>query len=312
MSLRYVFFGTPESCVTALDILIGAGRTPVALVCQPDRPSGRGRKVAPPPTKEWACRQSVSVLQPAKCRESDFLSCVRDVDADVGLVFAFGQLLPEELLTIPRLGFINIHPSLLPRYRGAAPVQWTLINGDQATGVSIVKVTPRLDDGDIILQESTEVDLYENAVELGQRLALMGGKLAVQALERLEAGDCDASPQDEGRVVWARALTKQDGRIDWAAPTISIHNRIRGVQPWPGASTTLGGKVLKIHRAVPVEGKFPEAQPGQVVAAVGEDLRVRSGDGILKLLEVQLEGKKKMDARAFLLGRSLGKGEVLV
>lgn len=312
MSLRYVFFGTPEACVTVLDILIDADRTPEALVCQPDRPSGRGRKVAPPPTKEWACRQSVPVLQPAKCREPDFLSCVRDANADVGLVFAFGQLLPAELLTIPRLGFINIHPSLLPRYRGAAPVQWTLINGDPIAGVSIVKVTPRLDDGDIILQESTEVDIHENAVELGQRLALMGGKLAVQALGQLEAGVVQASPQDEGQVVWARALTKSDGRIDWAAPALSIHNRIRGVQPWPGASTALGGKVLKIHRAVPAEGQFPEAQPGQVVVAEGDNLQVRTGDGVLRLLEVQLEGKKKMDAQAFLLGRSLGKGEALI
>ena len=307
MALSYIFFGTPEFCEPVLRSLKQAGRTPLAVVCQPDRPKGRGRKLESPPVKRWAQECSVEVLQPDRCKDTGFLDHVRALKPDLGLVFAFGQLLPRELLDIPARGFINIHPSLLPKYRGAAPIQWTLINGDEETGVTILQVTPKLDDGDMLLQERTPVDPQENAVELGERLARLGADLAVRALDLLETGKAEFTPQDESQVVWAPALTKDDGRLDWTQPTLALHNRIRGVQPWPGASTRLGNKNLKIHRAAPAEA--PPAEAGQVVRAAGEDLLVSTGDGQLRLLEVQLEGKKRMPVKDFLLGRPVRAGD---
>ena len=309
MALSYIFFGTPEFCEPVLRSLKEAGRPPLAVVCQPDRPKGRGRKLESPPVKRWAEQCSVEVLQPDKCKDQGFLDQVRALSPDLGLVFAFGQLLPKELLDIPAQGFVNIHPSLLPKYRGAAPIQWTLINGDQETGVTILKVTPKLDDGDLLLQEPVQVDPQENAVELGERLALLGADLAVRALDLLEQGQAGFTPQDEAQVVWAPALTKEDGRIDWTGTTLSLHNRIRGVQPWPGASTRLQNKSLKIHRASLGPAEAPRAEAGQVVKAEGEELLVRTGDGLLRLLEVQLEGKKRLSVKDFLLGRPVQAGD---
>ncbi|MBW1807609.1 MAG: methionyl-tRNA formyltransferase [Deltaproteobacteria bacterium] len=312
MTIPFIFFGTPEFCIDTLDILASAGHIPTAIVCQPDRPKGRGRKVAPLPVKEWAQTRFIRVIQPNQCKHEDFLDCLIELEPELGLVFAFGQLLPKQLLDIPRLGFINIHPSILPRYRGAAPLQWALINGDSETGVSILKVTPRLDDGDIILQEKVAIDPDENAVELGNRLARLGGELVVQVLDRLAAGNVAAVPQGEDQVIWAPALTKSDGKIDWNQTTESIHNRIRGVQPWPGAFTHLGEKILKIHKAGPaVVAQTEGRQPGQVIEAAGTSLVVATLDGGLALAEVQLEGKKRLDAKAFLLGRTIQKGDIL-
>jgi methionyl-tRNA formyltransferase len=320
MPIRYVFFGTPGFCQPVLNALREAERAPLAVVCQPDRPRGRGRKLEPPPVKLWAQQCSVEVLQPDKCKESGFLNCIQELQPDLGLVFAFGQLLPRALLDIPAMGFINIHPSLLPRYRGAAPIQWALLNGDAETGVTILKVTPKLDDGDMLLQESLEVDPLENAVELGERLARLGAGLAVRALDLLEEGQAKFIPQDEARVVWAPALAKEDGRIDWTQATLFLHNRIRGVQPWPGAFTRLRDKILKIHRASPASAlrasaglpaEARRAEAGQVVKAEGEDLLVRTGDGLLRLIEVQLEGKKRMPVKDFLLGRPFRAGDRL-
>lgn len=311
MALSYIFFGTPEFCEPVLRALKEAGRPPLAVVCQPDRPKGRGRKLESPPVKRWAQECSVEVLQPDKCKDQGFLEHIRELNPDLGLVFAFGQLLPKELLDIPAQGFINIHPSLLPRYRGAAPIQWALINGDEETGVTILKVTPKLDDGDLLLQQSTRVDPLENAVELGERLAGLGANLAVQALELLEKDQAKFTPQDEAQVVWAPALTKDDGRIDWTQTTRSLHDRIRGVQPWPGAATVLHGKTLKVHRAEPGPAEAPRAEAGQVIKAEGEELLVRTGDGLLSLLEVQLEGKKRMPVKDFLLGRPVQVGDWL-
>lgn len=307
MALGYVFFGTPAFCEPVLRLLKEAGRAPQAVVCQPDRPQGRGRKLEPPPVKQWARECSVDVLQPERCKDAGFLERIRELKPDLGLVFAFGQLLPRELLEIPARGFINIHPSLLPKYRGAAPIQWALINGDHETGVTILKVTPRLDDGDMLLQEPVKVDPLENAVELGERLARLGAGLAVRALDLLEQGRAEFTPQDESRVVWAPALTKEDGRLDWTHTTRHLHNRIRGVQPWPGAYTRLHDKILKIHRARPAEARRSKA--GEVARAEGEDLLVHTGDGLLRLLEVQLQGKKRMPVKEFLLGRPVGAGD---
>ncbi len=234
----------------------------------------------------------------------------RELRPDLGLVFAFGQLLPESLLSIPRLGFINIHPSLLPRYRGAAPIQWAIINGDRETGVSIVDVTPRLDDGDIILQQKTIISPDETAIELGERLAELGAELSIAALDLLDKGKLATRPQAESEVLWAPALRKQDGRIDWNRPAGKIHDLVRGVQPWPGAQTSLRGRALKLHRTS-LESLGCSAGPGEVQQAFGADLLVGTGDGLLRLEELQLDGKKRLSAKAFISGRQIKAGDML-
>ena len=313
MTLSYVFFGTPECSVSVLDLLIASGHPPLALVAQPDRPKGRGCLMCCPPTKDWANEHRVRVLQPDKCKDEEFLQAISALKPDLGVVFAYGKLLPRSLLAIPRLGFINIHPSLLPRYRGAAPIQWALINGDPETGVSILKVTPRFDDGDILLQESTAITLEENAEQLSSRLAALGARLTLRVLEKMEGGDFCALPQNEDSVIWAPELTKEDGDLDWTQTALALHNRIRGLYPWPGAYTHLDGKVLKIHRARPLDtpSPHPAARPGQVVRADKDDLWVQTGQGLLALLGLQLEGRKRLDAREFLLGRVVGEDDIL-
>jgi methionyl-tRNA formyltransferase len=315
MPISSVFFGTPDFALPILDALLHAGRTPLAVVCQPDRPSGRGLERKSPPAKYWAKARGVPVFQPEKLKNSDFLEQMRRYNPDIALVAAFGQLVPKSFLELPRFGFINVHPSLLPRYRGAAPIQWTLINGDALTGVTILQVTPRLDDGDILLQESQPLLPETTAQELHDRLAQLGGRLSVQALELYERGQIAPRPQDGSQVVWARALQKEDGCIDWSASTLAIHNRIRGVQPWPGAFTYFNGKLFKIHRAAPetitpslASAAGSDVSPGTVFVD-GEHLLVRTGDGWLRLLEVQLEGKKRMEAKSFLVGRTVRMGD---
>ncbi len=311
MSLRYAFFGTPAFAVSVLDALCRAGHPPAAVVCQPDRPRGRGLRLEPPPVKTWAEAKGLPLYQPERAAAPEFLDAFAGLGVDVALVAAYGLLLPSKLLDIPRLGFINVHPSLLPRYRGAAPVQWTLLNGDTVTGVSILQVTPRLDDGDILLQREVPVGPEEDAGALLSRLALLGGELSVETLERLSRGDLKAVPQDESRVVWARALEKEDGRLDWNQPATAIHNRVRAVQPWPGAFCQLRERRLKIHRTKLAPGGRQSQAPGEVVALGPDGIWVMAADGPVLLLEVQLEGKKRLTAREFVQGRNLAVGDRL-
>jgi methionyl-tRNA formyltransferase len=311
MTLPFLFFGTPEFAVLVLSKLKEANQLPAAVVCQPDRPKGRGLKPDSPPVKQWAQKIGVPILQPEQLTEPSFVEQFASFCPSLALVAAFGKIIPGSLLQVPPLGFVNVHPSLLPKYRGAAPMQWALLNGDETTGVTLLRVTPRLDDGDILLQKSVPLGPNDAASELHDRLGILGGVLSVSVLELMESGPVSSIPQDETQVVWARALEKDDGHIDWSLSARSIHNRIRGLQPWPGAFSFTRDKRLKLHRAS-VE-PAPEAghPPGRIVKAQGGDLLVASGDGWVRLLEVQWEGKKRLDIQSFLLGRSLHVGDTL-
>jgi methionyl-tRNA formyltransferase len=310
MSFSFVFYGTPEFAVRVLDRLESKSFRPAAVVCQPDSRKGRGRKLTVPPVKAWALEREVEVWQPVGQNERDYIENLHALGPDVCLVAAFGQIFPGKVLGIPRLGFINVHPSLIPRYRGAAPIQWAMINGDETTGTTILKVTPRLDQGEVLLQEKITVDLNETAAVLRQRLATLGGDLAAQVLFRFSGGNTAGTAQDESQVVWAPALEKQDGLIHWDLPALTIHNRIRGMQPWPGAITRLGKQVLKIHRARLVDIES-EAEPGVVILARGNKFFVQTGQGVLGLLEVQAEGRQRLDASAFLSGSKILPGTLL-
>ncbi|HSA19882.1 MAG TPA: methionyl-tRNA formyltransferase [Myxococcota bacterium] len=310
--MRSVFFGTHEFARLTLEHLERAGRAPVAVVCQPDRPSGRGQKLVPPPVKSWAQARGIEVLQPARQKDPAYRERLQALAPEVGLVASFGQLLPRGVLDLPRHGFLNVHPSLVPRFRGAAPIQWTLLSGDSRTGVCILRMTPRLDDGEVLLREVTPLGLEETAQQLHDRLAALGGQLLVRALERLEVGALRGEPQDEGAVVWAPALRKEQGQLDWTRTALELHNQVRGLQPWPGAFTrTPAGALLKVHRAAPLGPQAGQATPGQILEASGDVLVVQCGQGRLGLLEVQLEGKKRLAARAFLTGRPLQAGDRL-
>ncbi|MBW2702173.1 MAG: methionyl-tRNA formyltransferase [Deltaproteobacteria bacterium] len=310
--MKTVFFGTPEFALPILNALEAAGRTPVAVVCQPDRRSGRGRKLSPPAVKSWAIERGLEVLQPEKQKDPEFLARLEALQPDLGLVAAFGQLITRRALETPRLGFINVHPSLIPKYRGAAPMQWTLLRGDRQGGVSIIKVTPRLDDGDVLLQQAVDIPEDQSLEELHDTLAALGGDLLVQAVEALAQGPMEARPQDAKEVIWAPALTKDDGRLDWSKSALELHNRIRGLQPWPGAWTSTKDRLLKIQRARVESGAETQAEePGRVLMAEGEHIVIACGEGCLRLLELQIEGKKRLDARSFLQGRPFQVGDLL-
>ncbi len=312
--IKFVFFGTPEFAVGVLRALEQRDRTPLAVVCQPDRPKGRGRKTVSPPAKLWAQKRSIPVLQPRNQKDPDYILSLSSLDADLAVVAAYGQILPASLLNIPPMGFINVHPSLIPKYRGAAPIQWTLINGDEQTGVSILQVTPGLDDGDILQQQSVMIEPDETAPELAQRLAEIGGHLCSRVITGFEVnkGPVDGTVQNETLVSWAPQLDKSHGNIDWTQPAHKIHNLVRGVQPWPGAKTKFRTKLLKIHRSK-IIGHVPTASDvaGKIIEAKGDSLLVQTGDGILALVEVQAAGKKKMPVRAFLSGQKIEPGEIL-
>lgn len=309
--MAFAFFGTPEFAVGVLDRLENLGQRPEAVISQPDRPQGRGRKLAPTPTRVWAEAHGIPVLQPEKLKEQGFERAFGELAPEICLVAAFGQIIPRAVLAVPRLGFINVHPSLIPRYRGAAPMQWALIHGDAETGVSILQMTPRLDDGPILAQQAVPLPPDETAQSLCDRLSVLGGSLAAEVLRALESGPVQGRLQDESQVTWAPVLEKSDGELDWRMPARDLHNRIRGVQPWPGAHTTLAGLPLLVHRAAVVSADAPPGVPGAVVRADADALWVRTGDGVLGLLEIQAQGKRRLDARAFMAGRKGLAGTVL-
>ncbi len=312
--IKLIFFGTPDFAVDVLQEMEAQERVPMAVVCQPDRPKGRGRKMIPPPVKLWAQQRSIQVFQPSSQKDPEYMQKLSSMNAHLAVVAAFGQILPKILLDIPTMGFINVHPSLIPRYRGAAPIQWSLINGDKHTGLSILKVTPRLDDGEILRQQQVDIDQQETAPELAKRLAHIGGKLCSEVISAYEKnhGPISGTTQDENLVTWAPQLDKSLGDIDWKQSATKIHNLVRGVQPWPGARTSLRSKPLKIHRtSLSKHEPAQKARIGEVIEAAGDSMLVQTGKGVLALLEVQAAGKKKMPVRAFLSGQKIVPGEIM-
>lgn len=307
---RIVFMGTPDFSVPGLNRLHENEYDVVLVVTQPDRPKGRGKKLHAPPVKQAALKLGYEVVQPETMRDEAFMDHIRSLEPDIFVVAAFGHILPEALLNIPRLGAINIHASLLPKYRGAAPIQWVIINQEKETGVTIMFMDKGLDTGDILLAETITIAQDETSESLHDRLSVLGADLLIKTLKRFEAGDIQPIPQDNDRATYARILTKKDGLMDWKKPAEALEAFIRGMTPWPGAFTFHGEKRLKIFRAEPLAAETDEP-PGTVVKGFPDELRVATGKGVLSLLEIQGPSGKRLSIKDFLRGYKIEPGAML-
>ena len=294
--------GTPDFSVGALKSLAENGYEIAGVVTQPDKPRGRGKASAMTPVKEAALELGLTVYQPARVREQSFMDTVRALNPDVIVVSAFGQIIPKALLELPRYGCVNIHASLLPKYRGAAPIQWAVMDGEPISGVTIMQMDEGLDTGDMLAKTEVPLEPDETGGSLFDKLSRAGAELLIRTLPALEQGTLTPEKQPlESPTAYARMIRKEDGRIDWNLEAEAIERRIRGLNPWPSAYTELTGKILKIWRAE-VLPKESGQTPGTVTEAGKGGFCVQTGKGVLRLLEVQLEGKKRMDAQAFLRG----------
>ena len=312
--LRIIFFGTPEFAVPSLDVLIAAApHTVVGVVTQPDRPRGRGRKTSDAPVKARAVAAGLPVLQPERMRDPAFLESLAALNADLGVVAAYGRILTDAILATPRLGMINVHASLLPRYRGAAPVHRAVIAGDLSTGVTIMRVVKALDAGGMIAKEHRAIGPDETSDEVERDLARLGARLLVAVVDQIARGRSQERPQDEAAATYAHRLTKDDGVIDWSASAVRVHNLIRGLHPWPHAFTYHQGRRLILRRSqIPdPEAADRAALPGTIVEAAGDRLRVATGDGAIAITELQGEGRRPMTTREFLAGSRFAAGDVL-
>lgn len=304
-----VFFGTPEFAVPTLAALVAAGRSPALVVTQPAKPAGRGQRSQEPPVARWAREHGLPVVQPERVRQPEFLERMRELHPAVAVVVAFGQIFPKALLDIPAHGCINLHASLLPRHRGASPVQAAVAAGDTRTGVSTMLMEEGLDSGPVLLQEETEIGPAETAGELAPRLAGMGGQLVVRTLERLEAGTLVPRPQASDGVTYAPRLTRESGRADWTLPARALADRLRAYTPWPGLTATLKGEPVKLVRARVLPGTAG-SDPGTLLGVRDGALAVACGGGtVLGVEALQRPGKRALAAADFMNGERLRPGE---
>lgn len=306
--MRLVFFGTPEFAVPSLEALVAHGHQIAAVVTQPDRPAGRGRQNTPPPVKVAAQRLGLPVRQPESIRTPELLAWLRSLQPEAMVVVGYGKLIPQSIIDVPPLGIVNVHASLLPKYRGAAPIEWAIARGETRTGVTTMRIDAGLDTGDILLQRETEIGPEETAEELRPRLAALGAELLIETLRGLESGTVTPRPQDSTLATYAPMLRKEDGRIQWKWTAREIANRVRAFIPWPGAYSWLRGKLIHIWRARPAELPAPGA-PGMLKSSGGR-LWVACGEATtLEILELQEEGRRRMAVADFLRGARLAENE---
>ncbi len=306
--MKIVFMGTPDFAVGALEALIKAGHEITAVVTQPDKAKGRSGKLLPPPVKECALAHNIPVMQPVRIKTPEAIAELKQYEADVYIVAAFGQILSQEILDMPKYGSLNIHASLLPKYRGASPIQRVIIDGEAETGVTIMQMDAGIDTGDMLYKKSIAIENTDNYETLHDKLLVLGGEAIVEALALLEERKITPKKQDDRLSCHAPLIDKQMGRLDFAKDAVVLDRLIRGVTPWPSAFTSYQGKQLKIWRAEPVDGS---GEPGTILNVEKDAFTVACGSGALRILEVQLEGKKRMSTHDFLLGVKVKTGEVL-
>ena len=303
--MKIIFFGSDDFAQAHLEEILAQQFDVVATVTQPDRPKGRGMAMHVSPIKEVAQQHGIDCLQPTDLKEDDFIQALRAYDADLFVVIAYGRFLPQTLLDLPNKGAINVHGSLLPKYRGAAPINWAIINGEKETGVTVMFLNRRMDAGDIIAQTIVPIDAQETAVTLRQKMIRCGKETLTCVIKQFEDGDVLTQPQKESQVTFAPKLTKDLGQIDWTKPAIAIDRFVRGLQPWPGAYTFLDKKILKILDVEPIEGK---GNPGELVAMGDESMDIATGNGLLRVHHVHLQDAKAMSAANFLRGQRIQVG----
>jgi methionyl-tRNA formyltransferase len=308
--MRALFFGSPAFAVPSLDALIEVAQV-VGVVCQPDKPAGRGLTLTPPAVKVRALERGLPVVQPTKLRTGEFGAWVREQNADVALVVAYGRILPKDVLEGARLGCVNVHASLLPRYRGAAPITWAVVNGETETGITLMKLDEGMDTGPTFARVTTPIGPDETAGELGERLAGIGADAVREWLPRYAAGSVTLEPQDHARATMAPVLDKTHGRIDWRKGARQVHDHVRGMSPWPGAHTAARGKTLKVHATRVVAGTRADAAAGAVILADKSRVLVACGEGTVELVSVQPEGKRPMKGSEWAMGRGVTEGDVL-
>ena len=301
--MRIIFFGTPSFAIPALNALLHAGEEVIAVVTQPDKRKGRDRLLSPPPVKKVAVEREIQVFQPPNMKDLSFLDMLQGLKPDLIVVVAYGKILPPRILRLPVHGCINIHASLLPQYRGAAPIQWTIIQGEKRTGVTTMLMDEGLDTGDILLQEETDISPDDTADTLGKRLSETGASLLIKTIEHLKNGALQPVPQT-GPPSYAPPLRKENGRINYSSAAEDIRNMVRGMFPWPCAYCYLNGERIKITRVSVLEGSGPAGR----IEKAGDELIVGTGAGLLSIIELQPEGKRAMTARDFLAGRRLPAG----
>ncbi|MBU0895120.1 MAG: methionyl-tRNA formyltransferase [Candidatus Omnitrophica bacterium] len=308
-----VFFGTAEFAIPAFRALIASKHRVLALVTQPDRKRGRNLKIQPPPTKVVAETHGIPVYQPEDASGRESIEYLKKLGADLFVVIAFGQILKQEALGIPKLSAINLHGSLLPRYRGAAPTNWAIMNGDKSSGVTIIRMNEQMDEGDIILKSEAAIDADDTNITLSEALSALGAQVLMDALELIESGRATYQKQDKTQATPAPKLKKEDGVIDWSLPAATIHNRVKGLLPWPGAYTRCAGKTLKIlHTELITYPDGSEAKPGEVLDIIKNmGIVVNTGSGAIVIKYLQLEGGKILDTDSFLRGHKLGVGDRL-
>jgi methionyl-tRNA formyltransferase len=307
--LRLLFFGTPEFAVPTLQALQASRHPVVGVVTQPDRARGRGQHSQPGPVKQLAEQSGLRILQPERLRDEGFLDTLRSLEADLGVVAAYGKILTDAVLAIPRLGLINVHASLLPKYRGAAPIHRAVMAGEPLTGVTIMRVVKALDAGPMISSETRPIGEGDTSADVERDVARIGARLLVEAVDAIADGRASETPQNEAEATYAPKIDKADGVIDWSRPAVDIHNQIRGLHPWPHAYAELQGERTILLRSE-VEPALPgtRAEPGTVLDAHADQFRVQTGNGVLRLLMLQREGRRPLTAREFLAGRRIGPG----
>ncbi len=308
--MRIVFMGTPEFAVPSFEALLSSGHQVVGVVCQPDRPKGRGHQVVAPPVKLVAERAGIPVLQPLKIRTPDFLQALSSWQPDVIAVTAYGRILHAPILQLPPMGCVNVHGSLLPKYRGAAPVQWAVINGETETGITTMLMDEGMDTGAMLLQAKVEILPEDTSGTLAPRLAALGGQLLINTLAQLQAGTLVPTKQDDHQATMAPLLKKEDGLMVWTLSAMSLANRVRGLAPWPGAHTFLGDERWNIWKAVPHASATTDV-PGTIVTVSKQSIVVTTGDGLLEISEIQTANSKRMTVAQFLAGHRVTVGQQL-
>ena len=308
--MKIVFMGTPDFAVGALEALVEAGHEVVAVVTQPDKPKGRGKEMQQTPVKACALKHNIGVFQPVKIKTPEAVEVLKGYGADLFVVAAFGQILSKEILDMPKFGCVNIHASLLPKYRGAAPIQWAILDGEKETGVTIMQMNEGLDTGDMLTKVIVPIEDTDTGESLFDKLAEAGAKLLIETIPQIEAGSLNPEPQDDSLSTYAKMIKKEMGLIDWKREALVLERLVRGMNSWPSAYTHFQGKTLKVWEAE-VETCEAQAVPGSVVEVTKNSIKVQTGKDLLVLKQIQLEGKKRMDVAAFLLGYKVETGMML-